>query len=137
MTSSSSQPFPPTSSETQTPFDALPPLLREINRIIYAFWKIPCPPSSEIIPVLAPPDHPLEVNSPPPNIAPQPPAPQSGPTPLAASEEATMAIDPPPSPTNIATRQTLQRIARLHKMHWSKPKATHCAGRRKLKRGQG
>ncbi|MGA1623605.1 MAG: hypothetical protein ACO36E_12900 [Synechocystis sp.] len=137
MTSSSSQPFPPTSSETQTPFDALPPLLREINRIIYAFWKIPCPPSSEIIPAPTPPENPLEVDSPPQNIAPHPPAPQSGATPSVASEKATMAIIPSPSPANIATRQTLQRITRLHKMHWSKPKATHCAGRRKLKRGQG
>lgn len=111
-----SESSPPASVEAKTPFASLYPILRGVNQAIYSFWKIPLPVPEPLIDSRV-------------DVIPPPASPET-------VAEGDRRAEPKAQPEAV-NRQMPQRIARLGKMRWSKPKATHCAGRRKLKRGQG
>ncbi len=131
----------PLSPDSNAPFAPLHPVLQGINQAIYAFWNLPLPedetltnqPTNVDLSVPSPKTFPV-VDQPTEPISPQSDSlkalPESSLTPPAA----------PPSPNSSGSQaktvksQTSQCIARLGKMHWSKPKAANCSGRRKLKR---
>lgn len=141
-----SESSPVSSPDPNAPFASLYPVLQGINQAIYAFWKIPLPEGE---PLTNPPPNSIEsVTSPKivpaveqPTIPDRPPsdALQVLPTPP-ITPSTTPSLSPSVAPVETIKfhkSQTFQRIARLGKMHWSKPKATNYGGRRRVKRCQG